>query len=377
MLFLASIGIEVLATLATFIPLSSTALPPSAAGTMEADHTSKLQNLNITSDESETEDDAKALQQLHITSDVETETDAESDYIDDDYNEHDDDYDEDDEDLEPRVWLDPVNLPSGRSSCCDFCGDPLRFVLQDNSPIYWKEAAYHRTLFVFMCPSMACLLLDQHEQVKDRATNPRRSVKVLRCQLPKNNAFYTAEDPIESQCSGALHARLCDWCGTWKGENLCNSCKKASYCSVKHQELHWCASHENDCCRIPGSSNASILPDEAEVFAGPAWPEYMVVYEDEPSSLSSSDEDESELMVAQEQVEPDLMMQLFMDQFEADEDNTYLASFLERISRDGSQVLRYCGEKNAEPLWAASTGSLAGADIPLCIYCNGPLGYEF
>jgi hypothetical protein len=42
----------------------------------------------------------------------------------------------------------------------------------------------------------------------------------------------------------------------------------------------------------------------------------MVVHEAEPSSLSSFDEDVSELMVLQGQVEPDLMTKLFMDQFE-------------------------------------------------------------
>uniref|UniRef100_A0A453I9K7 Programmed cell death protein 2 C-terminal domain-containing protein n=1 Tax=Aegilops tauschii subsp. strangulata TaxID=200361 RepID=A0A453I9K7_AEGTS len=28
------------------------------------------------------------------------------------------------------AWLDPVNLPTGNSSCCGFCGEPLHFVLQ-------------------------------------------------------------------------------------------------------------------------------------------------------------------------------------------------------------------------------------------------------
>ena len=38
---------------------------------------------------------------------------------------------------------------------------------------------------------------------------------------------------------------------------------------------------------------------------------------------------------------------------------------------------RYCAEEDAEPLWAASTGSLTCDDIPLCIYCKGQLRYEF
>ncbi|KAM0927009.1 hypothetical protein ACQ4PT_003137 [Festuca glaucescens] len=236
----------------------------------------KLQNLNITSDVPGKMDDGTK---------VETDPDAifEGDYLDDD------------EDLEPQVtigflpkpkeprdwhfllpqhfpskagaapaWLDPVNLPSGKSSCCDFCGDPLRFVLQVYVPDEWKETIYHRAFFVFMCPSMSCLQLDQREQGKDRAENPRRSVKVFRCQLPRINAFYAAEEPkgcMGSQCSGAFRARLCDWCGTWEGKILCSHCREASYCSRKHQELHWRTSHENDCCQIPGSPDASILPD--------------------------------------------------------------------------------------------------------------------
>uniref|UniRef100_A0A453JP92 MYND-type domain-containing protein n=1 Tax=Aegilops tauschii subsp. strangulata TaxID=200361 RepID=A0A453JP92_AEGTS len=54
--------------------------------------------------------------------------------------------------------------------------------------------------------------------------------------------------------------RLCDWCGTWKGEEICSHCCEARYCSKKHQELHWHASHKNDCCQIPGSFNDSNLP---------------------------------------------------------------------------------------------------------------------
>ncbi|KAM0885885.1 hypothetical protein ACQ4PT_030050 [Festuca glaucescens] len=370
---------------------------------MEA-HTTKLQNLNITSDE--TGDDAKVLQHHHATSDVETEHNAifERDYIvddDDDYDEDededddddDDDYDEDGEDLEPRVTLgvlrekpqdlqfflpqhfptkaggaplDPVNLPSGKSSCCDFCGDPLRFVLQLYAPHEWKGTDYHRMFFVFMCPSMSCLQLDQHEQGKDRAANPRRSVKVFRCQLPKDNEFYAAEEPkgcVGSQCSG--------------GENFCSHCGNTRYCSRKHQELHWRAGHENDLCRIPSSPDGSILPGAGKVFPGHRWPQYLVVGKTEPSSSSSSGDDKSELMGVQGQVEPDVMMQAFMDHFEADEDNTCWASFLDRISRERSQVLRYCREEDAEPLWAVSSGSLSEADIPSCIYCNGPLGFEF
>jgi pre-rRNA-processing protein TSR4 len=135
------------------------------------------------------------------------------------------------------AWLDPVNLPSGKSTCCGFCGEPLQFVLQIYAPIEDNSAAFHRTLFMFMCPSMACLRRDQHEQWKHKHGNPCRSVKVFRCQLPRTNAFYSSEPPKRNgsdkpQCAGAP---VCHWCGTWKGDKICSSCKKARYCSQKHQ----------------------------------------------------------------------------------------------------------------------------------------------
>ncbi|XP_073355915.1 uncharacterized protein [Aegilops tauschii subsp. strangulata] len=151
--------------------------------------------------------------------------------------------------------------------------------------------------------------------------------------------------------------RLCDWCGTWKGEEICSHCCEARYCSKKHQELHWHASHKNDCCQIPGSFNDSNLPGARKV------------------ETPYCGENSSEQLV-EEGDEPDDITQLLMDQFEADDDKTCWASFIDRV--EGThQVLRYCGEENAEPLWAESTGSLTSADIPSCIYCNAPLAYEF
>jgi hypothetical protein len=52
------------------------------------------------------------------------------------------------------------------------------------------------------------------------------------------------------------------------------------------------------------------------VFPGHAWPEHVMDYGPEPSCLTSSVKDNSKLMVVEGEVEPDAMMQLFMDQFE-------------------------------------------------------------
>ncbi|CAL4913993.1 unnamed protein product [Urochloa decumbens] len=280
------------------------------------------------------------------------------------------------------AWLDPVNLPSGKSSCCGFCGEPLRFVLQIYAPIDDNDAAFHRTLFVFMCPSMACLLRDQHEQWKHKHGNPCRSVKVFRCQLPRTNAFYSTEPPKydSSDKPLCLGAPVCHWCGTWKGDKICSSCKKARYCSEKHQALHWRTGHKNDCLQLISSSDASksVLPAIGKVHAGTSWPEFEIKidYEDTFDS-DSCDETNSKSLVMQRHRKPDDMMQSWMDQFEADADNKCWASFQERVLRAPMQVLRYCREPNAKPLWALSSGCPSNADIPSCSFCKGPLCYEF
>ncbi|RDX68053.1 sna41, partial [Mucuna pruriens] len=66
------------------------------------------------------------------------------------------------------AWLDPPNIPSRRSSACDICGDPLKFLFKYEANVFAstkKESAFHQMPFDFMCPSMKCLLRDQHKQI--------------------------------------------------------------------------------------------------------------------------------------------------------------------------------------------------------------------
>ncbi|KAL3647960.1 hypothetical protein CASFOL_008928 [Castilleja foliolosa] len=117
----------------------------------------------------------------------------------------------------PHGWILYICLLEN-GNLCDFCGKPLQFLLQVYAPLP-EESTFHRTLFVFMCPSMTCLLRDQHGQWKRHPEAQSRSVKVFRCQLPKVNSFYSSdaptvdstEQPLTSgaQCSatGVVHGR--------------------------------------------------------------------------------------------------------------------------------------------------------------------------
>ncbi|RWW34409.1 hypothetical protein GW17_00000821 [Ensete ventricosum] len=287
------------------------------------------------------------------------------------------------------AWLDPVDLPQEKLRICGFCGEPLQFLLQIYAPISEESSTFHRILYVFMCPSMSCLLRDQHEQWKRREDNPCRSVKVFRCQLPRCNPFYSSEPPQRDGVDKPLTvgAALCSWCGTWKGEKVCGSCRRARYCSEKHQAMHWKSGHRNQCHQIvnysetssssPGSSN-NRLPAVGKVACSTLWPEYEIIIEDECAFDTEAFEDNNcATSLVPKNMKTDDSYQFMLDKIEADENKRTWASFQERIAKCPKQVLRYCRDPKVKPLWPLSIGCPSVANIPKCNYCNGPICYEF
>lgn len=267
------------------------------------------------------------------------------------------------------TWLDPVNLPSGESILCDFCGDPLRFAIQVYAPFL---AAYHRTLFMFMCPSMSCLL--EQKQSKEAGIigllGRRRSVKVFRCQLPRDNAFYSSDndgDDDESDgttacTAGANATPLCDWCATWKAEVACTvRGGAAKYCSEKHRELHLQSSD----CRSSDIVVSSALGSSHEAVPFAVWPEYIMNMEEEKLQPINSNTDCSSVPspALQEQEQGEEVCNV--DGEDEDDTAAWMASFVEEeeedaawaafrarvsVANQGAQVLRYCSEEGARPL---------------------------
>lgn len=281
------------------------------------------------------------------------------------------------------AWLDPVNLPSGRSRLCGICGEPLQFLLQVYAPLSEeKDSAFHRTLFVFMCPSMTCLLQDQHEQWKRQAGNTLRSVRVFRCQLARANSFYSDKPPKYDGTDKPSKpgAALCKWCGTWKGDKVCGSCRRACYCSEKHQGLHWKSGHKNECRLVTAdqsldNSPTNCLSELEKVASNTIWPDYEIIQDYEGESDNSIDDTHDKSMVSASRM--DTSVNSLMDSFEGDSDKKSWASFQERIARDPEQVLRYCRHEGAKPLWPMSSGQPSKADIPKCSQCGDPRRFEF
>ncbi|KAH0855714.1 hypothetical protein HID58_083975 [Brassica napus] len=271
------------------------------------------------------------------------------------------------------AWLDPVNLPSGKSILCDLCEEPLQFVLQLYAPLTDKESAFHRTLFLFMCPSMSCLLRDQHEQWKRAPEKPMRSVKVFRCQLPRVNPFYSSEAPKHDGTDQPLGpgAPLCTWCGTWKGDKVCGGCKTARYCSPKHQLRTVLETSDS-------VDNGVTLTQVQKAASKSLWKEFVLINEDESeydTEMSETDEVAQPMVVSKREV--DDQMKSVMKDFEGDADKNSWVNFQQRVDKAPEQVVRYCRSSEAKPLWPMASGRVSKSEVPNCKSCGGPRCFEF
>lgn len=288
------------------------------------------------------------------------------------------------------VWLDPdpVSLPSGRSCCCDICGEPLQFLLQVYAPV----VGMHRTFFVFMCLSTQCLIKDQHEQHLNKAS---RSVKVFRCQLPDNLTGCLRRD--EADIPSRTRDALCKWCGTWRGVKVCSVCK-TPYCSVKHQVMHWRSGHGIDCPLIKISSQSAASTSKnsraiSVVASKTLWEEVQLTeipFVEETSDsdnggLKSDPDEETSDIDGEENAKGysrdpmDETVLSLLGNFESDDDKKSWVTFMERISEAPDQVLRFNKSRraSAKPLWPMTSGRLLEDDIRKCSYCDGRLRFEF
>ncbi|KAK1283220.1 hypothetical protein QJS10_CPB21g01802 [Acorus calamus] len=235
------------------------------------------------------------------------------------------------------AWLDPIGLPDEKSRCCGFCENPLQFLLQVYAPIAEKESAFHRTVFVFMCTSMACLLRDQHEQWRRGSERPLRSVKVFRCQLPRLNRFYPSEAPKEDGIGRSLVP------GDRK-EWLIVYIFLAFYefALVSQYVMHWRSGHKADCQQAIISSGSSdhIYNNGRQALEG-INTEYEIICEDECPDMVDDDGSSTSLVCKDANVNE--VYQSLSKSFEVEDDKKRWASFQERVIRAPEQVLRSFG----------------------------------
>ncbi|KAG0600346.1 hypothetical protein M758_11G026300 [Ceratodon purpureus] len=317
------------------------------------------------------------------------------------------------------AWLDPLKLPEGESTQCGICGNPLQFLVQVYAPIGVDDAAYreevfHRSLFLFVCPDMACLQQDQHHQRKKREEKPCRSVKVFRSQLARTNRFYSYEPPSAESEPALKGVPVCTWCGTWKATSRCGGCKQVRYCSRTHQLAHWRAGHDSFCRTVQAElaagnqqsdstatetlqssdagqkmgtrvSETPQQPGIATAASDKLWPEMELIVGEEEDSSPSGDQgvsnDAQKLLEDYEtrraQNGEEFSATDMQDVEESSLDQQHWAAFQARLARAPGQVLRYCRAVGAKPLWPSLQDQPKEGDVPRCQNCGGSRMFEF
>eukprot|EP01101_Sappina_pedata_P007148 TRINITY_DN3729_c0_g1_i1.p1 TRINITY_DN3729_c0_g1~~TRINITY_DN3729_c0_g1_i1.p1 ORF type:complete len:409 (+),score=161.12 TRINITY_DN3729_c0_g1_i1:149-1375(+) len=311
------------------------------------------------------------------------------------------------------IWLNPQTLPTPSWLICTSCKKPLPLLLQVYAPLEEFDHAYHRTLFVFCCKSGSCL-------------KKGTGIKVLRSQLPKENAFYPAED-IDEEDDEARETALrlysskaskgCAVCGL-SGDKICSQCRSVHYCDRAHQAAHW-PSHKAYCTvykNCGGKATPELLSQLAavpeKVSSEALFAEWEILTEDEPAAKGEegaegaedsddSDDDEdiegdkeeqeqdeewSQIQAAlrSELGDPTLLKNLStsgvadssqsvssLNQLSKD---AAFTKFVKRTARANTQIMRY--DRDADPLLISSSG-LPPSEADLCTSCNAPTVFEF
>jgi len=307
------------------------------------------------------------------------------------------------------VWLNPAKAPSPSTLQCSSCLEPLQFVLQIYCPLDDITSAFHRSLYVFACRHARCI-----------ETNAS-SVKCIRSQLSRQNAYYahsppedardgheisaTSSAPVSTAAGPAFTpAALCEVCGCGAPFS-CKACSAASYCSRSHQRKHWklhkaiCTGHAGSAAAASASNGDSLeMEMEASEAMIPAdsshslYAEYDLVVSPEELVKDNAASKESSATIwedAHTKGGADEAEDLQLQQSDYDKalgnksrDAEYV-SFLARIRRGGpDQVLRYARwEADTGPLLisaaAAELSNEAKYPVPVCEYCRAPRRFEF
>ena len=259
------------------------------------------------------------------------------------------------------AWLDPQRLPSPHELRCPVDGSTMRFLLQVYAPVEEQPEAFHRTMFVFVSSRASALHGSSTATDSNIGGSATPGVRVLRCQMPRNNEFYVYNPLTDEE-------RLA-------GPRACSEVGGADPWAV--------AAFEQAIVR--GDTNAQL---EVATHV-PLFPEYEIVIEEESHS------DDVPMVSAEERIQENLQKakdltqsnnyteeELPSELVEEIEKNMpiekrHFASFAARISSAPSQILRYCFEDGAAPVCPSPHGIPQSAQIPSCEHCGAPRKFEF
>ncbi|KAJ2907611.1 hypothetical protein GGI21_003716 [Coemansia aciculifera] len=298
----------------------------------------------------------------------------------------------------PR-WLDPTRPLSADQVQCDECASPMAMLMQLYAPEDEPAEAFHRMLYVFICRNGSC-----------HKANAKRCMRVVRSQLPEDNAVYTAqeceinevhkgeeeeEEEEEDGFSWSLAesvkpASMCAVCGL-SGSKACSKCHSQFYCSRAHQVADWDAGHRGQCGHTHPQAPTSAA--YARKLQRLLYPEHVIVSEEDDDvghlgeSNNNDDDDDDEASdddgEDNEGIKPEDMALVPLtdervEDSEVDVDRAFLL-FQRRIQKSPDQVIRYTrSSESSEPLFVSDAGKPeAHADVPDCELCGAAREFEF
>ncbi|ODN02177.1 Programmed cell death protein 2 [Orchesella cincta] len=269
------------------------------------------------------------------------------------------------------AWLNLKELPSVAEMKCPSCDFPTQFLMQVYAPLDENET-FHRTIFIFICSRKMCCV----------ERNSNKNLLVFRCQLPRDNEFYSKDPPnLENKELAEISPEkfgvtLCRMCGC-RGNMKCSACKKVSYCSKDHQQFDWKMFHKKECTdpdfkggmhdELIGFQEFELVMDTEVIPKGNAKKKI-----DEKTQL-----EEYKKLVADGKAGSLEDSEVSKDMLEASSYKSDKAfnKFKKRIAYQPAQVLRY--DRAGEPLWVSNEKAIEKSDVPPCSYCKGPRVFEF
>ena len=334
-------------------------------------------------------------------------------------------------------WLDPEHLPPKPLICttCQNLDRPMMFLCQLYAPLDHLPQAFHRSFYVFGCPSCT-------KTGAATSNSNGGGIRVLRVQLPEDNPYYPTEHEQEDEGEGdytkhlpsTYNIQLCAVCGQ-RASGKCPLqlkwfCSKAHQKEYKQQTQHISKKQEQQQETISNNTNANIPPDDSYLPSVYAVSELVV--EEEPPSKGNDDNDENDDddEIAQRPTLFESKLETNDDQFDSDEDleqedlnemvtghkidqtstkDPATNAFYHRIQdrKVPEQCLRYnmqwreqydksekdCDDGHLDdnmddtnnrdddsdnyPLWLRSDHQPDITTIPPCPYCNAPRAFEF
>ena len=266
------------------------------------------------------------------------------------------------------VWLDPEHIP--KPIHCSHCHTQMVFICQLYAPLDDVPDAFHRSLYVFVCPSC-----EDHT----------KSVCVLRGQLSRNNPYYPSDgidDPEWTQHMPSTWTRhTCAVCGMSASAKC--PLQNQYFCCKDHQKeykLHVfekAGDGDGSLTVLPSVYAMSELVVEDEPPPEDADPEerdtlFPVNNGDSDSSDSDQDleqDDLNEMVVGKrDKTKPDVSQDPFAMEF---------YSRLKSRPHVQTQCLRYSRWPSEDcVLWIQEKHRCVD-NPPPCSSCGGPRRFEF